>query len=179
MSTVANEGTPTPPHLAGEFYVWLWWASERQEGRFDLPEPLGRIELFVDERLAFRNPNDSKISAVMTGENPSTTLESRAALLGGKVLEDLRIRLRRDEREFLVTLKGPEMNIQRAKLPQAVDGGEEGALYDRMFLYEQLTDILGALFRQFTDLRAEGAWESDVLPALRAWVQGMEAGEDA
>ena len=172
------EATPTPPHLASEFYVWLWWASEKREGLFDLPDPFGRVELFVDERLAFRNPADSKVSAIMTGENPSTTLESRAALLGGKVLEDLRLRLRRDEREYIFTLKGPEMHFQRMKLPQAVDGGEggdAGAVYDRMFLYEQLGEMLAALFREFAALRTSDRWSTGVLPELRDWVQGIEA----
>lgn len=99
----AAEVTPIPAHVAGELYVWLWWASEQSGGAFDLPDPVGRITLWVDDRLAFRRPDDSKVTAVITGENPSTTLEARAALAGGKVLQELRIGLRRDDREFFVT----------------------------------------------------------------------------
>ena len=53
---------PVVPHITGEFYTWLWWASEQQRAVFDLPEPVGRVELWVDERLAFRNPEDTKVS---------------------------------------------------------------------------------------------------------------------
>lgn len=175
MSAV-QDGLPTPPHLASEFYVWLWWASETREAKFSLGEQ-GEIELWVDERLAFRLPSDTKISAVMTGENPSTSLESRAALVGGKVLQDVRVRFRRDDREFSVTLKGPEMHIQRAKFPQNVDGGGEEALYDRMFLYEELCFVIATLFQEFATLRTTGAWADEILPAMQAWSQGVPSGD--
>jgi hypothetical protein len=169
----AAEALPVPPHLTSEFYAWLWWSSEAREGVFDLGGEAGRVEVWLDDRLAFRNPNDNKVSALMTGENPSQTLEARAALAGGKVLQDLRIGLRRDDREFSVTLKGAVIDLQRAKLPQAVEGSGEESLYDRIFLYEELSFVLGALFRAFSDVRASDAWQDEVLPSIRQWVAGM------
>jgi hypothetical protein len=68
---------------------------------------VGAIHLWVDDRLAFRRPEDTKVTAVMTGENPAASLEARAALAGGKVLQEIRVGLRRDDREFFFTLKGP------------------------------------------------------------------------
>ncbi len=174
----ATDSLPAPPHIASEFYCWLWWATEVRDGAFDLGGDIGHVSVRVDERLAFRNPNDTKISAVMTGDNPGAQLESRAALAGGKVLQDLRVIVRRDDREFGVTLKGPTLDLQRVKLPQAVDGGGEEALYDRMFLYEELCFVLAALFREFGELRVSPAWRDRVLPAVQAWVQALPDGSD-
>ena len=95
-----QDGLPVLPHLAGEFYTWLWWSSEVQGAVFSLPDPVGQIELWVDERLAFRNADDTKVTAVMTGEAPSTSLEARAALAGW--LRDGRLRVREH------VLQGPE-----------------------------------------------------------------------
>lgn len=169
-----TEGLPVLPHLSSEFYVWLWWASEVQGAAFDLADPVGRIDLWVDERLAFRSANDTKVTAIMTGEAPSTSLEARAALAGGKVLQDLRIGFRRDEREFTVTLKGPNLHLSGAKLPQVVSDGIDEVLYDRMFLYAELTLVVSALYRQFAEKRVSDVWDAEVLPALRAWVSGAE-----
>jgi len=166
------EGLPIPTHVAGEFYAWLWWVSEQQGGTLDLGDPVGRVDVWVDERLAFRNPGDQKVAAVMTGDNPAATLEARAALAGGKVLQELRIGVRRDDREFFATLKGPAMHMQGLKLPQTVKGGEE-ALYDRMHLYEELCLVVAALFRQWAALRDSERWEPEVLPALHTWVSGQ------
>ena len=168
------EGLPILPHQAAEFYVWLWWRSEQVEGVFDLGEPLGRVDVWVDERLAFRTPNDTKISAVLTGENPSTTLEARAALAGGKVLDELRIGARRDDREYAVTLKGPAMHLTRLKLPQVMLEGSEEVVYDRMHLVEELTLVLSGLLAQYGRERVGGDWDAEVVPAIRRWVLAAE-----
>ena len=169
---MSTEGLPTPSHLASEFYAWLWHASEVQSGYFALPDPVGPVDVWVDERIAFRNPEEQKVAAVMTGENPSATLEARAALAGGKVLQDLRVGVRRDDREFFVTLKGPSMHFQGLKLPQVVrDGGEE-VLLDRMHLYEELCLVLAGLFDHWSVLRRSAEWETEIRPSLQSWVSG-------
>lgn len=169
-----SEGLPIPSHLAGEFYAWLWFESERNGGVFDLPHPVGHVDVWVDERIAFRNPDEQKVAAVMTGENPSATLEARAALAGGKVLQDLRIGVRRDDREYTVTFKGPAVHLQGLKLPQVVaDGGEEVVL-DRMHLYDEICLVLAGLFRTWAALRGSDAWHGEILPDLKAWVAGTD-----
>ncbi len=168
-----SDATPVVPHQAGEFYAWLWWQSEERDGVFDLGGDIGRVDLWVDERLAFRNPAETKVSAVLTGDNPSTTLEARAALAGGKVLQEIRIGVRRDEREFFFTLKGPAIELKQAKLPSLMSEGEEAAIYDRMFLYEELSFVLAGLLGLFSEARTSSQWEEDVA-AIRAWVGGND-----
>ena len=167
-----EKGLPIPPHVASDFFAWLWWSSEANSALFKLPDPVGRVDVWVDERLSFRNPDDAKVTAVMTGENPSASLEARAALAGGKVLHELRLGLRRDDREYFVTLKGPAMHLQALKLPTAVNEGGEEVIFERMHLYEELVLVVGALFRHWATQRRADAWQTDVLPALRAWVAG-------
>mgnify|MGYP005632966763 CR=1 FL=1 len=169
---MSEDGLPILPHTTAEFYAWLWWTSELQEAAFSLEE-VGNIELWIDERLGFREPNDSKITALMTGDHPSTTLEARAALAGGKALNELRIGLRRDDREFSVTLKGPAMYLQRVKLPEVMTEGVDERLYDRMFLYEELCYVLQALFREYTRLRTSDEWAKEVLPQMQRWIVGQ------
>lgn len=166
------EGLPILPHVAGEFYAWLWWASEESGGTFDLPDPVGRVDVWVDERLAFRSPDDTRVSAVMTGENPAATLEARAALAGGKVLQELRVGMRRDDREYFVTLKGAAMHIQGLKLPQVVTDGGEEVLFERMHLYEEVGFVVGALLQRYAEQRTGPSWDDEILPALRSWISG-------
>lgn len=171
----ANEATPIPPHLAGELYLWLWWASEEQQGRFELGQPVGAIHLWVDDRLAFRRPDDTKISAVMTGENPASSLEARAALAGGKVLQDIKIGIRRDDREFSLVLRGPGMFIGGLKVPQVLSEEKDEAVVDRMFLIEEVQFILDGLLQAFAAVRASPRWRDEVLPRMRAWLTGEAA----
>ncbi len=169
---MSGEATPIPPHMAAEFYVWFWWYSENNEGRFNLGDNLGVVYAWVDQRLSFRRPGDQKVSTVLTGENPAASLEARAALAGGKVLQDVRIGMRRDEREFYATLRGPAVHVGALKLPQVMSEGLEEQVYDRMFLYEEFHLVLGAILQQFADMRASSEWKSKVLPELRGWLAG-------
>ena len=167
----AIEQTPSVPHLTGEFYAWLWWTSDVQGGTFDLGTDIGRVDLWVDDRLAFRSPNDQKVTAVMTGEDPSNSLEARAAMIGGKVVQEIRVRVIRDEREFVATLKGPELNLASLKLPQVLSETVEEAVYDRMFAYEEFCYILSGLLRQFGEVRTNTQWATTVLPGIQQWLQ--------
>ncbi len=176
MSDV-QEGLPIVPHLAGEFYTWLWYTSEQRGAAFDLPAPVGAVDLWVDERLAFRAAEETKVVAVMTGENPAATLEARAALAGGKVLQEIRLGLRREDREFLFTLKGPAMHLTALKLPSVVSEGAGGqgmeeALFERVHLYDEVCFVLSGLFREFAQIRAGNAWQDEVLPGLHQWILG-------
>ena len=112
------------------------------------------------------------VFTVMTGESPSTTLEARAALAGGKVLNDIRLGIRRDDREFVVTLKGAGMHLQSIKLPQVMSETPDEAVFDRMFLYEELCFIIKGLFQNFSSMRSGEVWGREVLPNMRSWIMG-------
>jgi len=165
------EATPIPGHLASEFFVWLWWQAEERANEFSLGGDVGTIAIWVDERLSFRGQQETKATAVLTGENPSTTLEARAALAGGKVVQDIRVGMRRDDREFHVTLKSPGLDLSQVKFTQTLGDALEEAVYDRMSLYDELVHMLGAIFKEFCAIRVSAAWGSEVLPALRAWLE--------
>lgn len=171
------EDALTVPHLAPEFLAWLWFASDRDEGTCRVVDPVtgdvtGAFSFWVDERLTFRSMEDDKPHTVVTGENPAQTLEARAALLGGRVLKELRLGLRREDREYTVTLRSPNLDIQGARLPDVVKGGDEETLYDRMFVYEELHWLLRQLFGAYARERVQPGWMTDTVPAMQSWLRG-------
>jgi hypothetical protein len=172
MSADVPEGLPIVPHLASEFFAWLWWTSEDQGSAFDLGSPVGQVDVWVDERIAFRNADETRVNAVMTGENPAATLEARAALAGGKVLQEIRLGLRREDREFFVTLKGPAMHMTALKLPQVVTEGDAEVVFERIHLYDEVCFVLSTLYKRFAEVRSGPGWQSDVVPGLHDWLLG-------
>jgi len=164
-----SEATPIPAHLGSEFLLWLWYTSEHQQARFELPKPVGVVDVWVDDRLAFRQPADQKVTAVLTGENPAAAPEARAALAGGKVIQDLRLGLKRDDREFSVTLRGAGLDVAGLKLPAVLSDNPAEAVNERMFLVEELQLVLGGLFRSFAEARAGAGWPATVRD-IQAWL---------
>jgi hypothetical protein len=173
---MSTEETGAPlPHLGPEFYSWLWYASEAEGGTMSLEEEVGVVDVWVDERLAFQAPGEAKTRALMTGENTSTSPEAMAALASGKVVRDVQLHIRHGDHEFQLTLRGSQMDVSGLKLPPHSSDGEEELLYERMYLYEELWFVMGALYRRFAGLRTSEAWAEETLPAMRTWVQTGQA----
>jgi hypothetical protein len=158
-------------HVACEFLAWVWFESERTGGRMDLGDPLGVVDVWVDERLAFRDSTDDRPRAILTGENPSQTLEARAALAGGKLLRELQLGIRREERDYSVTLKGSLLDFCGVKLPPG-EAEDESLIYDRMFFYEELHLVLSRLLQRFAETRTSEEWEQGTKAAIEEWIAG-------
>ncbi|MBM4393068.1 MAG: hypothetical protein FJ090_18245 [Deltaproteobacteria bacterium] len=165
-----------PPHVSADFYLWLWWKSEEENGKFAIDDGRGGVEVYIDDRIALRSTGEERPSAVLTGESPATTPEARAAVAGGKVPRDIRLYVRRDDRDYHVTLRGTRVSIAQAKLPAQVKSGDVAeVLYDRMFLYEELHWIVACLLRAFAAVRVTAAWREDLVPRMARWATLDEA----
>jgi len=165
------EETPSLPHLSTEFFVWLWYASDRDGGTMELPGHVGVVDVWVDQRLAFSAIDGEGARAVVTGENTASSLEARAALAGGKVVRDVQLHLRRESREYTVTLKGVHLDLAGVKFPPHTGDGDDGLLYERMYLYEDLWFTLEGLYRRFAEERTSPGWK-ETLACIRGWVDG-------
>jgi hypothetical protein len=158
-----------PPHVAAEFYLWLWHRSDTGGGCLEVEEGED-IDFWVDDRIAFRPAGEERVTAVITGDNPSSAPEARAAVAGGKVLREVKLALKRGEREYQVTLKGAGVEIGAAKLPGLLKGGDVAELLpERAFLYEELHWMIAQLFRAYAVERTAPEWRARMVPLLRAW----------
>ncbi len=176
---MSKESNPALPHLSTEFFVWLWYVTDRDGGTVNLGEEAGVIEVWIDERLSFRTHDEDKARAVLTGEDAASCLESRAAMASGKVVRDLRLRLRKEEREYTFVLRGSHLDLAGVKLPDHAPDGEDELLYERMFLYEEVWFLMRALYRRFAAERTAPTWHGVTLKAIRAWVGGSRNGLDS
>ncbi len=164
-----------PPHVSADFYLWLWYTSEARGGRFTLEDGT-LVEVYLDDRLALRDTGEERPTTLLTGDSPGTTPEARAAVLGGKVPKELRLLVRREDREYHVTLRGERVGLAGAKLATQVKSGEVlEVLMDRMFVYEELHWLVSCLLRQFAVERVSESWRTDAVPAMRAWLSTLDA----
>jgi hypothetical protein len=161
----------TLPHLATEFFTWLWWASEQGGGRLTVDGE--EIILWVDDRLAFRLPSEDVSRAILTGADTARAAEAKAALASGKVIKEVRLRIQWSDREYGVTLKGAGLDVGGLLLPPLPDDGDEqDRLMARMESIEALWAVLGALYRRFAEVRTADTWHDEVIPGVQAWLVG-------
>lgn len=170
---MSDDAQPLLPHLAPEFYTWLWFASESAGGIFSLPDADGvPVDVWVDERLSFRNPEAHKMRATVTGENAPQSPEARAALAAGKVINDIQLQLKTDERAYSLTLKGEGMDISGLKLPPHSGEGYHALFYERVYFIQDVYRILELFYVAFARLRTSACWGDVIVPAMREWLLG-------
>ena len=140
--------TPTPPHLSHAFLVWIWKISTQSGTGFSTSS--GLISVWVDGRMGFRKPAGDKVTALLTSENCHASPEAFASLRAGDVLHELRISLKRDDREYGVTFVGTMLQRKGVFTPADWAGSPLEALYDSMLTIEELESVLRDLYRTFS-----------------------------
>jgi hypothetical protein len=164
------ERIETTRFLGSEFIVLLWFASEALEGAVDLPE-LGRAELWLDTLLVLQAPEDKTECVTLRGLAPSGGEEARTALAEGKLPTQARVHVRLEPRDFAFVLRADTLQRSGVVLPAQLREAGDERFYERLALLEECDRILGALWRDFAQLRTSALWGRELTSALRAWVK--------
>lgn len=180
----ASEARVILPHMATEFYIWLWFITEAEGGSLVLNDKAaghevgpGVIDLWIDARIAMRDL-DNKKTATFTAHNAPQSLSARAALGHGWMPTEIRFHGRREEREFTFTLSGSAIDLKTASLPQVLIEESDDAFFDRMMVLEELEWLIQALFVRWAKLRVHADWPK-TLRRIRNWIAtGVDGGEE-
>jgi hypothetical protein len=146
-----SDVTPFPPHVGAEFLLWLWYRAEIGDASIQLRT--GRIKLWLDDRMVFRTPSDEKPTVVLTASEGAKR-EALTSLHSGKVLSELRIAFQKDERDYYATLD-TVLTVRNLQLPQVLSETLGEAVVDRLFLYDEFSQILRGAFSEFCALRKD------------------------
>lgn len=158
-------------YLGKEFLTWLWFRSERQEGLFRQVEGQEAFEIWFDDKLVL-DAAVEKVKEVnsIRGESPTETAEAKAALRVGKKVADAKLRVIRDDREWVCAVKGEELALSGVKVPGVLSREEDEQVLERLHLIGELEGVLDSLYRDFLTTRTDDtAWAAE-LDRIRAWV---------
>jgi len=73
----------------------------------------------------------------------------------------------------LFTLKAEDLDIASAKIPAVLSRDDDERFFERMYLLEELEEILERIYEEFLHLRLSSKWGALVLPAMYTWI-GMD-----
>lgn len=167
------------PHIAPEFYAWLLYQSEVEDKHFDV-KGIGPVEVLLQDRLSFTGDGEEKSRTVITGVDAPASAETKAALITGKVISEVKLLLRLPGNNYMLTLKGDLLDISSLKQVTedaddptiVIEEGDtkEAFLLLRMQEYEDIVLILQTLFQAFVADRASDDWHYTTLQEMRRWV---------
>lgn len=159
--------------LGHEFLTWLWFVMENQ------PETLSKVDgelvsLAVGNRMVLENSHDDRVESVTIKGDQAGLEEGLLSLKKGAVVTELKLIYKAGDNEWHFSLKGESLNLSSLKPPQtaAAENKEEieGAVLEKVYLYEKALALVERLYQAFIRLRISENWQTDVVPAIRQWL---------
>jgi hypothetical protein len=156
-----------------EFLTWLWFVIEHD------PSQLNKIvtetiNFTIGNRIMLENAVHDAVETITIKGDDAGLEEGVLALKKGALVTEIHLRVSEDENEWQLTLKGESLNISNLKLPETgqveTKDDIEGAILEKIFLYEKLMDWLDGIFGYFIKIRISPEWPDGVLPRIKKWI---------
>ncbi len=160
--------------LGNEFLTWLWYVIENN-GEELQKTPLKDISLAVGNRIAFEKYADNRSESITIKGDDASLEEGRLALKKGAVVIEINLCLLSENQKWQFNLKGESLNFSSLKTPAtgAVELKEdiEGAIFEKIYLYEKAFSAIDSLYDQFIKIRVSEKWNHKVIPQIKKWIQ--------
>jgi hypothetical protein len=168
----------TTRFLGGEFVLWLWFSQDSLGGLLTLPS-LGAVEIVLGSQLMLADPLTPPETVHVRGQDPCASSAAEQALHQGKLPRKVGLRLTFEQNDWVFTLDAATLGLSGVKLPALLSEGEEEHFHERMRLFEQMHDLVRALYARFLAVRLSPAWDSAVAPSIRRWLSEGTVPESA
>lgn len=159
--------------LGSEFLTWLWFKVDCYDGLLDV-DPLGRVEVIFDDQMTL----DAYVAETqrndLRGGAPAYSPEAITALRQGKRPIKAKLRVIREGREWSFSFKAEEFDLATIKLPALLTDEADEQFWERMYLAEELEEIVHALYREFLNVRLADAWGERLVGAMQAWIESEQ-----
>ena len=152
--------------LGGEFLTWLWFSCDTDGGDFELPE-MGNVGVSFDDQLVLESFLAESEQSRLSGASPIHSPEAKTALKAGKRISKAKLRILKDDREWVFVVSAPDFTFSSVKVP-AVLKEEDERLLERVSLVDELSEIWIGLYRKFLGLRLSDQWKN-LEEAFGAW----------
>jgi len=157
--------------LGREFLTWLWYSIENKQDELIEKESL---TLELGNRIVLENKISSAVEIVTIKGDDAGLEEGKIAMQKGAMVSELNFFLKTGDSKWQLTVKGESLNISSLKPPETgtIENKEdvEGAVLEKIYLYEKAVDFLESLFKQFVKLRVSDNWKERTVPRIIDWI---------
>ena len=156
-----------------EFLTWLWYVIEQDFVQLNqvIPE---NIKINIGNRIMLQNALHDAVETITIKGDDAGLEEGILALKKGALVTEIHLRVTEAENEWQITLKGESMNISNLRLPETgqIENRDdvEGAVLEKIFLYEKIVGWLDAAFDFYLKIRLSSEWHDVVIHRIKKWV---------
>lgn len=164
-----------------EFLTWLWYMMDNEIEKLAETEP--EIQsMSIGNRIVFesRNQNDSAEVITIKGDEADLA-EGIIALKKGATVSEMNVVITVNDSQWKFGIKGESLAFSSMKVPETgnienMEEEEDGAVLERLFLFEKAVNIMDGIYRMFIRLRISEDWSRKTVPAIQKWISGTNAG---
>ena len=160
--------------LGNEFLTWLWFTLENDVDALLDSEGIP-VDLSVGNRIMLQLIREETVleSVTIKGDNADLQ-EGVLAIRKGALVTEMSLSYKKADLTWSFVIKGENFNITGLKTPETppVENSDEteGAVIDKLFLSAEVVQLVETLYKGFIDLRISPAWKTEVVPAIKRWI---------
>jgi len=156
-----------------EFLTWLWFIIEKEPERLKSAEK-NLNSLTIGNRIVIEKRRKNEIIEAITIKGDDAGLEEGLlSLKKGAVVTEMNLIQVIGDNIWSYTLKGENLNISSLKTPAGgqVESGDEieGAVIEKIYLYEQVINFVHNLFKIYIKKRVSDSWPETV-NHIKKWI---------
>ncbi len=156
-------------HFGELFLVWLWYHSDIDESVFRLSDG-SLMTLIFDNAMTLEVKLAEAERATLSGGSPASSKEAHEALRQGKLVRSVKLRVERDEKEWVFVLTAQTLALSSLKIPALMTKEEDEKLYERQYLIEEIDSLIRGLYERFLNIRLdEKSWQKES-KSMSAWI---------
>lgn len=159
--------------LGSEFLTWLWFNVDCHDGLLDVGD-VGRVEVIFDDQLTLDAYLAETQRNDLRGGAPAYSPEALTALRQGKRPIKAKLRVIKEGREWAFVFKAETFDLGAIKIPALLTKEFDEQFWERMYLVEEVEDIVHGLYRQFLTARLSDDWASRFVGAIQAWIEAED-----
>ena len=164
-------------HFGELFLLWLWYHSDIDDTIFYLSDN-SVLTLAIDNQIVLEAKLTEAEKTVLSGGAPSDSREAFEALRQGKVVSQAKLRVQREEKEWVFTLNGARLEMSGLKIPALMTKAEDDKLYERQALIEEIDALIRGLYEKFLSVRLnKEGWKIEE-ENLLDWITRKSEGEE-
>ena len=159
--------------LGNEFLTWLWYTLENRSAQLlEIDPDLSTLE--IGNRMVLENRRSEGLETITIKGDDAGLEEGLLALKKGALVTEMNLIYRSGDNTWQFNLKGESLNISSFKTPEtAVTQTKEdieGAVLEKIFLYEKVILFIEGAFRHFVRLRIKKDWEKKMITQMKQWI---------
>ena len=159
--------------IGNEFLTWLWFMIDTHPNFFNTVDE-SLTSLSIGNRIVLENRENDNLEIITIKGDDAGLEEGFLALKKGSLVIEIHLSFKADQQQWSFTLKGDSLGFSALKLPSTGPVADkediEGALLEKIYLYDRSFVLINGIFLIYLKKRASPQWKKKIVPEIRNWI---------